>query len=363
MSEMGYGNDQGCEGGCAILPTITPSPIVVEYGFPFSTNCSLCGNGTCYEELKWEAPLGTSATFSNLVNGINKTIVQWNVENATEWGMIAMCYGTVEPRSCCTPLPFILYKPPDKVSISFVNHIGPLLEGHHYTLQCRVQDVAPVQNLTVTFYRGDAMLGSEQFSRNTVVKPVTETFTVSINSSREDDGVQYWCEAVLNLGPQGPTPPSMSWSELLTTTVYFKPKMALGSQPDPIYITKGETLQLNCTVHSNPSPAYSWIGPDNFSISNNGVLTIQSAGFKHHGQFVCVASNNQGNTTMKFNVDVSVNPLPIIACLAALFLLIGGLIGGFVYTYHHRHTKTGHYKLKDVFHMNRRNAGRSDAVK
>ena len=106
-------------------------------------------------------------------------------------------------------------EPPDNVSISFVNHTGPLLEGHQYTLQCLVQDVAPVQNLTVTFYRGDTVLGPVQSSRNSEETPVTELFTVSINSSREDDGVQYWCEAKLNLGPQGPALPPVMRSQKL----------------------------------------------------------------------------------------------------------------------------------------------------
>ena len=81
-----------------------------------------------------------------------------------------------------------------------------------------------------------------------------------------------------------------------------KPKAVLGSRPDPISITEGETLQLNCTVHSNPSPAYMWTGPDNTTVGS--VLTVQSVDFKHAGQYVCAASNNQGSTTMKFNVDV-----------------------------------------------------------
>ena len=63
-------------------------------------------------------------------------------------------------------------------------------------------------------------------------------------------------------------------------------------------------LQMNCTAHSNPGPAYSWTGPDNTNVGNRSVLTFQAAGFEQEGQYVCVASNNQGNTTMKFTVDV-----------------------------------------------------------
>ena len=109
----------------------------------------------------------------------------------------------------------VFAEPPDNVSISFVNHTGPLLEGHQYILQCRVQDVAPVQNLTVTFYRGDSVLGPVQSSSTSVETPVTETFTASFYPSREDDGLQYWCEAKLNLGAQGPALPPVMRSQKL----------------------------------------------------------------------------------------------------------------------------------------------------
>uniref|UniRef100_A0A4W6CJT5 Ig-like domain-containing protein n=1 Tax=Lates calcarifer TaxID=8187 RepID=A0A4W6CJT5_LATCA len=120
---------------------------------------------------------------------------------------------------------FVSTEPPDNVSISFRDHSGPLLEGHQYTLQCEVHNVAPVENLIVTFYRGQTAL-------------VTEIFTLNINTRKEDDGVQYWCEA--RLGPEGPQPPLVVMSEKFSATVNSTP--APGTTP---------------STSSTPTPSFS----------------------------------------------------------------------------------------------------------
>ncbi|XP_030231290.1 vascular cell adhesion protein 1 isoform X1 [Gadus morhua] len=328
MLEVAHGsNDCMPKGGCPIV--ITPSRIVVQYGSTLYADCWSCVKGSC-KETKWEIPTGSFERLINSINGINKTISRWNVDNATEWDMRPMCYE-LNNTNCCTVQAVTLYKPPDNVSISFVKHTGPLLEGHQYNLQCRVQNVAPIQNLTVTFYKGDTILDSVQPNRTSGNTTVTETFTsFSLNSSRGDDGVQYWCEAKLNLGQQGPPPVTMS--ERLTTTVYFKPKKGHGSSPDPISIAVGEPFKLNCTAHSNPSPAYSWTGPDNTTVGNGSDFSVQSAGFEHEGLYVCAARNSQGSTTVTFNVDVHVCWFHITVGVSVLLLVIGLVVGGFVYS-------------------------------
>lgn len=92
-----------------------------------------------------------------------------------------------------------------------------MFEGQ-YTLECTVQNVAPVENLTVTFYRGQTALSQVQSNTNKEEKkPVTQNFTLNIKTSKEDDGVQYWCEAKLELEIQ--LPPVVR-SQNITATVY-----------------------------------------------------------------------------------------------------------------------------------------------
>ncbi|XP_018520379.1 basement membrane-specific heparan sulfate proteoglycan core protein [Lates calcarifer] len=283
-----------CDENCADKPVFTPSRLVVKHGDPTSATCSV---KNVYDIFNLEKSLGDLKT--------NGTEILWKVEKMTEWDMFVMCYYELADHQCCSTLPITVYKPPDNVPISFRNHSGPLLEGHQYTLQCEVHNVAPVENLTVTFYRGQTALGQLQ-SNNTEKKPVTEIFTLNINTSKEDDGVQYWCVAELELGPEGPQPPIvLSSHQRIRATVLYKPQLLVPPHPDRITITEGSPLQLNCTAVGNPSPSYTWVLPPSSLLpSNSNVLTIKSVASEHGGQYTCEVSNKVGNVTVMFHVDV-----------------------------------------------------------
>ncbi|XP_038568796.1 vascular cell adhesion protein 1-like [Micropterus salmoides] len=286
-----------CDNNCEEKPVFTPSRLVVKYDDPTSANCSVCRH-TCLNSL-----FGLEKSVGEITT--NGTTISWTVDRMTEWDTSPICYYNYDGHQCCSFLNVTLYQLPHNVSISFVNHSGPMLEGHQYTLQCTVLDVAPVKDLTVTFYRGHTALGQRQSNNNKEKKPVTKSFTFNITPSIEDDGVQYWCEAKLELGPEGPRHPPVVMSQNVTVTVYYKPHLKGSWHPDPVITLEGNPLQLNCSAVGNPSPLYTWTFPlASTPVSGRTLLTINSVTTADEGQYTCSVSNDVGSLKVKFEVVV-----------------------------------------------------------
>ncbi|XP_007549737.1 intercellular adhesion molecule 1-like [Poecilia formosa] len=334
-----------CDYSCSDKPVITPSRLVVKFGDPASATCVACQQACLPLDesvISMEASLGTP--------DINGTKVTWTVDRMTEWELTPKCYYTDSTNhQCCTSLSVTVYKPPESVSFS-LNPSEPLTEGSKVTLQCDVLNVAPVANLTVTFYRGQTPLDQVK-SNDTTEKPVSETFSLSYNTRKEDDGVQFWCEAKLELGAEGPQPPLVVKSEEVTATVYYGPQLKVPADPAPISITRGEPLHLICLAEGNPKPQYSWTLPSNKGHRSGTDLKIDSAGVQDGGQYVCTVSNNVNSVSVTFNVTVQENFIPFIigaVVAAAVVILIGA---GVIYSFYYKQNKMGKYQLKDVFRL------------
>ncbi|KAK2918688.1 hypothetical protein Q8A73_003059 [Channa argus] len=290
---------------CKDKPVFTPSRLVVKHGGPMSATCSVCQSG-CTDSFGLEKSVGTTSK--------NGNTIKWTVDKMTEWEPSPFCYYNdpkIPDKQCCTKLPITVYKLPDSVSISIFNHTGSMYEGHQYTLQCEVQNVAPIENLSVTFYRGNTPLGQPQSVNNPAKKPASDTYSQSITASKEDDGAQHWCEAKLELGPEGPHPPPVMKSQNITTTVYYKPYLQGTSHPDPITIEEQHPLKLNCSAVANPPPTYTWTLPvtdANRSSISGSVLTISSVTSADKGNYSCTVNNTMGNQTVTFSVDVQHKP-------------------------------------------------------
>ncbi|KAM8879991.1 myelin-associated glycoprotein-like [Spinachia spinachia] len=220
----------------------------------------------------------------------------WHVDRVTDWDIRPICFALADTEGQCNiPLPMTVYKPPRDVSVSLGSHTGPMLEGHRYALQCTVEHVAPVERLRVTFYRGHTALGPPQSISSSEKKPVTQIFTEDIRPGSEDDGAQYWCEAKLELGPNGPKLPPVVTSQNITAIVLFGPRL---SCPTKLQVREGESLR--CEVGGNPCPLVTW-----FRDGQVVALPTHSSR-KDAGKYMVSATGRLGQRN--FTVEVEVLP-------------------------------------------------------
>ncbi|XP_016425841.1 intercellular adhesion molecule 1-like [Sinocyclocheilus rhinocerous] len=262
--------------------------VVVRYGGSVAVNCSA---SVPHKGMGWEASEGA-------VTMTRDSLITWRVSNLIEWDIQPYCYINHEEQ-CQVELPVTIYKTPDSVSISIVNHRGPMIEGKQYELQCDVHDVAPVQNLTVKWYKGQTLLNQTTFTEDSKT-PVNETTTLLIRPDRADDGAQYRCEAELELGAEGPQPPPKETSDLLNITVYFKPIINETKLPSIVPVFRGYPEVLVCEAEGNPKPTIGWSLGANVIVYNE-TLTISESTPEY---VYCVANNSVGRTIRQVNVSI-----------------------------------------------------------
>lgn len=329
-----------CEDSCEDPPVFSPSRLVVRHRDPTFATCNVCKENCQNTLIGLEKSLGTISE--------NGTTITWKVPEMTEWDTSALCFYNYNGKQCCTRLPVTAYHLPEQVSLRFVNHSGPLIVNHTYTVECVVEDVAPVKSLIVSFYKGDTQLAQSKFNGKDK-KPVTKAVTHDISPSREDNGAQYWCEARLDLGLGGPEHPPVVESENITSTVHYKPYQDRPSHSDPVIVTNGYPLHLNCSAVGNPTPTYHWTVPSSVPrVFNGSDFTVNSATFEHGGQYICTVFNDIGYHQVTFNVQVQVDYIPIIIGVVVGVIVFVALICIIRFVQYYKQNRTGHYKVKGV---------------
>ncbi|CAN9510593.1 unnamed protein product [Ophioblennius macclurei] len=183
-----------CDEDCADKPIFTPSRLVVKYGDEAWVNCTACQHGCQLERTGMEISSGEMVR--------NDTTMLWKVDEVAEWDLSAVCYYTKDDSSrCCSRLPIIVYKPPTRVSLRFKTK--PYYSGYEYKLQCDVEDVAPIGRVRLIFYNAHLPVFWHQF-KSSLATPANESYTLTGRTLERSDGSRYWCEANLDLGPEGP---------------------------------------------------------------------------------------------------------------------------------------------------------------
>uniref|UniRef100_A0A3Q1JIF5 Ig-like domain-containing protein n=1 Tax=Anabas testudineus TaxID=64144 RepID=A0A3Q1JIF5_ANATE len=278
--------------GCSLI--LKPSRVVVAFGEPVSVSCEAARP---VRVLGWESAISAAHTQHEMS-------VQWKVDSLIDWIEEPICYGVffTAPRQCEEKLNLVLYKTPDSVSIRPVNHNGPMVEGKEYQLLCEVQNIAPVQYLTLRWYRGQTEVYNHSFSDLTSSSPVQVSSTLIITPTKAENGAQYRCVAELDLGPEGPQPPPTVTSEPLNASVHFPP-VFLSPETEVLDFIAGAEITLNCTATGNPTPVYSWLSShpvhENKRLEDDSVLTSSTL---LPGTYTCTASNTLEKKSKQFIV-------------------------------------------------------------
>uniref|UniRef100_A0A4W5K9H0 Ig-like domain-containing protein n=1 Tax=Hucho hucho TaxID=62062 RepID=A0A4W5K9H0_9TELE len=290
-----------CDFTDAECPVISPARLVVKYGDPASSNCS----SDTPVEMGWESTQGGTGLTDKEVKFLN-----WRVDSLTDWNNNPKCY--TDGGQCLKQLDITVYKLPDSVSISYRKYPDPMAEGDQYQLQCHVQNIAPIERLRVTFYKVNPTgeqteLDTQQNSMDNIKTPVNGNYILNFTPSRDDDGAQLWCSAMLDLGPEGPKPPPVMKSDDLNIIVHYKPLITMSPERFSMSITEGDTLSLNCSAKGNPAPSYDWLLPqaDPNTMEERSVVIITNMAKTHSGNYTCNARNPLGNSIWTVNVKVT----------------------------------------------------------
>lgn len=129
----------------------------------------------------------------------------------------------------CHSSMFFFTEMPDSVSLKD-NDPRPKITGRLYTFLCNVKNVAPIQNLTVRWFRGEELLSEMTKDQEIHEEPLNMTYTLEKYFSKEDDGKKYRCEAGLGFLSERPI------------------------QSQPVHITfhcKKLHVHLSCSLHQN----------------------------------------------------------------------------------------------------------------
>ncbi|XP_076866073.1 vascular cell adhesion protein 1-like [Brachyhypopomus gauderio] len=302
---------------CNCPVVLQPPAVVVEYGDSVSVNCSYSQD---HIGLGWEASQGPV----DLTKDVQ--FITWSVSSLVHWDIRPLCFININEQGNQDRrhLPVIIYKTPDSVSIGFMNHTGPVTEGRQYKLQCDIQNVGPVQRLTVKWYKGQTLL-TETFFNNSTKTPVDQSATLQISPSRDDDGAEYWCEAELRLGPVGPQPPPTLKSDPLKFTVYYAPEI-VSDIVNLVDVSILRDLSLTCSANGNPEPDVEWRFKNQTIAAGrrHSTLKISRVTSAHAGLYTCTATNPIQSQTWEVVVkeDYSILQICIPVILIICFICI-----------------------------------------
>uniref|UniRef100_A0A3Q2CZ87 Hemicentin-2-like n=1 Tax=Cyprinodon variegatus TaxID=28743 RepID=A0A3Q2CZ87_CYPVA len=320
---------------------IQPDSMVLEYqSGGHSAVCMPTTSESNVKEIYWE------------VHGDKFNNRSWSPDTHENWDPSPVCHGEfLGIGSCNKTLPYILYKPPDDVSITISNMSTK--EGSKIELMCSIRNVAPADrlNVTWTWQRGNETVDPDSLGVSNEAKcppsnktsAVDVTCTMNITLNRTHNGIQARCEAELNLGPKGPQPPPTMSSNSFNLSVQYGPKINKTKLQKLFLVIRGYKGELVCEADGNPAPDIKW----NYTSKTAFLESDETLIVNEEGLYVCTATNNISSDTHRVEVVLGEDYLPLLAGFVALTVVIISIIFIFIYSIYYKNTKMRRYSLKN----------------
>ncbi|XP_054890954.1 intercellular adhesion molecule 5 isoform X2 [Poeciliopsis prolifica] len=168
-----------------------------------------------------------------------------------------------------------------------------------YELHCDVFDVAPAQNISVTWYRNNKTFKSFM---DLIEEPQKKSYILGVNISREEKFAEFRCEVQLKLEELKPQHPVISTTHQLSAR--YAPELRTNFSKI-ITVAMGGNATLLCDVEGNPPPVYQWTIDEQPMLETTNRLDITQV--NSSSNYRCTATNILGNTTMNIFVDMEEN--------------------------------------------------------
>ncbi|KAF0032848.1 hypothetical protein F2P81_015138 [Scophthalmus maximus] len=269
---------------------LNPPEVIAEYGQEVVVNCTSTDDD--FDEIYWRD--GTRQSEKNT----DGSSISWTL-HLSDWNIKPKCIIKLnESFECSKDLGMTIFKNPDTVVLYPIKHVKTTVEGTQYELQCDVIDVAPVQNLTLTWYRDNQAIKTESFT-NTSTTPVSESSILTVSVNREDNKAQFRCEAKLDFTPRGPK--LLAFFDTHSLFVHYAPELNSNTS-NVFYVGVGDSVALSCGAEGNPAPQFHWTRDGVNMTELTGNLNVTHVNTT--ATYTCTATNDLGRITRHISVHV-----------------------------------------------------------
>ncbi|XP_036125043.1 intercellular adhesion molecule 2 [Molossus molossus] len=157
----------------------------------------------------WEVNCSTSCLQPE-IGGVETTLSKTLLDEQPQWKLyrlsnisedtVMYCYFTCSGKQVSANASISVYHPPEQVLLK----LQPtwVTVGKSFTIECRVQAVAPLENLTLTLLRGKEPLHMQTFGRSTAA-PQEAVITHNSTAHKDDGRHNFSCQAELDLRSRG----------------------------------------------------------------------------------------------------------------------------------------------------------------